>query len=73
MPSHGLSQRIPSSHWSIGDVTLLPAEAPPPVGEPTNQGCSHPDAILRMHYAFGWIIPSFISLSASEGKTTPVY
>ena len=73
MPSCGLSQGIPSSYWSNDDVTPLPAKAPPPLGEPTNQGCSRPDAILHMRYVFGQITPSFISLPASEGKTTPVY
>ena len=50
---------------------FLPRLLPPP-GEPTNQGCSRPDAILRMRYAFGQdLLQSFISLSASEGNTTP--
>ena len=69
----GFSKGYCLSYWSIDDVTALPAEAPPHPGEPTNQGCSCPDAILRMCYAFEWITPSFISLPAFKGKTSPDY
>ena len=69
----GFSKGYCLSYWSIADITTLPAEAPPHLGEPTNQGCSHPDAILCMRYAFEQITPSFISLPAFEGKTSPDY
>ena len=69
----GFSKGYHLSYWSIDDVTPLPSEALPHPGEPTNQGCSHPDAILCMHYAFKRITPSFISLPAFEGKTSPDY
>ena len=49
----------------------FPPEALPHLGEPTNQGPSRPDAILRMRHASEWITPSFISLPAFEGKTSP--
>ena len=41
MPSHGLFHGMPSSYWSNDDFTPLPAKAPPPLGESSNQGCSH--------------------------------
>ena len=50
-PLSGLFHGIPSSYWSNDDITPLPAEAPPPPGESSNQGCSCPDTILRMCYA----------------------
>ena len=50
MPSHGFSWGIPSSYWPDDDITLLPAEAPPPPGESSNQQCSHLDILLCMRY-----------------------
>ena len=72
-PPVGFSRGYHLSYWSIDDVTLLPAKALPHPGEPTNQCCSQPDAILRMRYVFEQITPSFISLLAFEGKTSPDY
>ena len=69
----GFSKGYHLSYWSIDDVILLPAEDPPHPGEPTNQGCSRPDAILRMRYAFEQITPFFISLPAFKEKTSPDY
>ena len=69
----GFSKGYRLSYWSIDDVTPLPTKALPHPAEPTNQGCSRPDAILHMHYAFERITPPFISLPAFEGKTSPDY
>ena len=61
-PPVGFSKGYHLSYWSIDDVTLLPAEALPHPGEPTNQGCSCPGAILCMHCVFvsGLLHPSFL-------------
>ena len=64
MPRCGLFQRIPFSYWFSDDVTPLPAEALPPPGEPTNQGCSHPDAFLYMCYVY-WADYSVLHFSSS--------
>ena len=55
------------------DVTPLPADAPPPPCEPTYHGGSHQAVILCMCYKSGRITVSFISLPASEGKTSPFH
>ena len=70
MPSHGLFHRntllllVPV----MTSLHLLPRLLPPP-GEPSNQGCSCPDAILHMCYAFrsDYSILHF-SFSFSKGK-----
>ena len=61
------------SHWSHDDVTPLPANAPPPPGEPTYHGDSHQAVVLRMRYKSGQITASFISLPTFEGKTSAGY
>ena len=60
MPSRGLSQGIPSSHWSNDDITPLPAKAPPPMHEPTNQGCSQMPFCTRTMHSGGLLHPSFL-------------
>ena len=55
------------------DVTPLPANAPPPPGEPTYHGGSRQAVVLRMRYKSGRITASFISPPASEGKTSPFH
>ena len=72
-PPMGFSKGYHLSYWSIDDVTLLPAKAPPPPGELTNHGLSCPDAVLRMCYVSEWITPFFISLPAFERRTSPDY
>ena len=63
----------PFSHWLHDDVTPLPANALPPLGEPTYHSGSCQAVYLCMHYKSGWITASFISPPASEGKTSPVH
>ena len=63
----------PFSYWLHDDVTPLPADAPPPPGEPTYHGGSCQAVVLHMRYKSRWITVSFISPPASEGKTSPVH
>ena len=46
----GFSSGIP---FVCYDVTPLPADAPPPLSEPTNHGDSHQAVVLCMRYKFG--------------------
>ena len=66
----GVSSGIPFFHY---DVTPLPADAPPPSGEPTYHGDSRQAVVLCMCYKFGRIAASFISLPAFKVKTSAHY
>ena len=69
MPSYGFFHGIPSSYWPNDDITLLPAKAPPPPGESSNQRCSCPDTLLHMCYTSrpGLLRPSFL-IQLLKGK-----
>ena len=66
----GFSSGIPFVRY---DVTPLPANAPPPLSEPTNHGDSRQAVVLHMRYKFRPITASFISPPAFEGKTSTRY
>ena len=55
------------------DVTPLPADAPPPLREPTNHGNSRQAVVLHMRYKCRPNTASFISPPAFEGETSTRY